>query len=116
MFARFLESTARVCADDERGFLYFSCFIRKACVNCTPRAGLGAPLVSARLDEGSVAQFGDRLLQLGLRVHDDRTVPGDRLLDRLVPIGHLRNGALVRERWLAALDLKNREEYKPTGQ
>jgi hypothetical protein len=37
---------------------------------------------SAALDERSVAQLGDRLLQLRLRVHHDRSVPGHRLLDR----------------------------------
>src|SRR6267142_4343620 len=35
------------------------------------------------LDEGPVIQLRDRLLQLGLGVHHDRPVPGDRLLDRL---------------------------------
>jgi fluoroacetyl-CoA thioesterase len=35
------------------------------------------------LDERSVAQLGDRLLEFGLRVHHDRPVPRDRLLDRL---------------------------------
>ena len=34
----------------------------------------------------AVAQLAHRLLQLGLRVHHDRPVPGDRLLDRLA--GH----------------------------
>src|SRR6516164_3966004 len=38
------------------------------------------------LDEGAVAQFGHGLLQLGLRVHHDRSIPGDWLLDRLA--GH----------------------------
>ena len=33
-----------------------------------------------------VAQFGESLLQLGLRVHHDRPVPGDRLFDWLA--GH----------------------------
>src|SRR5450759_2316108 len=35
------------------------------------------------LDERSVTQLRDRLLQLSLSVHHDRSVPGDRLLDRL---------------------------------
>ena len=35
------------------------------------------------LDEGPLAQFAHRLLQFRLRVHDDRSVPGDRLFDRL---------------------------------
>src|SRR5580658_3364973 len=35
------------------------------------------------LDERAAAQFGKGLLQFGLRVHHDRAVPGDRLLDRL---------------------------------
>ena len=30
-----------------------------------------------------VPQLADGLLQLGLRVHDDRSIPGDRLPDRL---------------------------------
>ena len=34
-------------------------------------------------DEAAVAQLGDGLLQLGLGVHHDRSIPGDRLLDRL---------------------------------
>ncbi len=33
-------------------------------------------------DERPVAQLGDGLLELGLRVHDDGPVPGDRLPDR----------------------------------
>src|SRR3569833_1149219 len=36
-----------------------------------------------RLDERPVAQFCDGLTQLRLCVHDDRSVPGHRLLDRL---------------------------------
>src|ERR1051325_12199155 len=35
------------------------------------------------LDKGAAAQLADRLLQFLLRIHDDRAVPGDRLLDRL---------------------------------
>ena len=35
------------------------------------------------LDERSVAQIGDGLLQFSARVHDDGAVPGYRLLDRL---------------------------------
>src|SRR5262245_54289485 len=35
------------------------------------------------LDERAVAQLQGGLLQLGLGVHHDRPVPGDRLLDRL---------------------------------
>jgi hypothetical protein len=35
------------------------------------------------LDERSAAQLADGLLQLGLGVHHDRAVPGDRLLERL---------------------------------
>ena len=35
------------------------------------------------LDEGAVAEFGDRLPKFVLRVHHDRPVPGDRLGDRL---------------------------------
>ena len=38
------------------------------------------------LDEGAVAQFGYGLLKLRLRVHHDRSVPGDRFLDRFA--GH----------------------------
>ena len=34
-------------------------------------------------DKRTAAQLGERLLQFGLRVHHDRAVPGDRLLDRL---------------------------------
>src|SRR5689334_23649803 len=34
-------------------------------------------------DERAVAQLAHRLVQFGLRVHHDRPVPGDRLLDRL---------------------------------
>src|SRR5258708_33041045 len=45
--------------------------------------GEGAGARSALLDEGPVAQLGDRRLQLRLRVHHDWTIPGDRLLDRL---------------------------------
>ena len=37
-------------------------------------------------DKRTAAQLGERLLQFGLRVHHDRAVPGDRLLDRLA--GH----------------------------
>src|SRR5262245_39719974 len=35
------------------------------------------------LDKRAVLQLGNGLLQLGLGVHHDRPVPGDRLLDRL---------------------------------
>ena len=35
------------------------------------------------LDETAAAQFGHHLLDLGLGVHDDGAVPGDRLADRL---------------------------------
>src|SRR5580700_5854050 len=35
------------------------------------------------LDERAGPQLGKSLLQFGLRVHHDRPVPGDRLLDRL---------------------------------
>src|SRR6201999_2815823 len=35
------------------------------------------------LDERAVTQLADRLLQLALCIHDDWSVPGDRLLDRL---------------------------------
>src|SRR5215475_4799318 len=38
---------------------------------------------SALADERPVAQFGNRLLQLGLGVHHDRAIPRNRLLDRL---------------------------------
>jgi hypothetical protein len=38
---------------------------------------------SPLLDEGAVVQLGEGLPQLGLGVHHDRAVPGDRLLDRL---------------------------------
>jgi hypothetical protein len=38
---------------------------------------------SAMLDEGARLQFVDGLSKLFLRVHHDRAVPGDRLLDRL---------------------------------
>src|SRR6476646_7385533 len=38
------------------------------------------------LDEGAVAQLGYGLLKLRLRVHHDRSVPGDRFLDRFA--GH----------------------------
>ena len=40
----------------------------------------------ALLDERAGAQLADRLAQLLLGVHDDRSVPGDRLLERLA--GH----------------------------
>src|SRR3569623_1519860 len=36
-----------------------------------------------RLDEGAAAQLRNCGLQFGLRVHDDRSVQRDRLLDRL---------------------------------
>ena len=36
-----------------------------------------------RLDEGVALQLAERGLQLFLRVHDDRPLPGDRLADRL---------------------------------
>ena len=42
-----------------------------------------ARLTSPVFDEGAVLQLGDRLLQLGLSVHHDRPIPGDRFLDRL---------------------------------
>jgi hypothetical protein len=35
------------------------------------------------LDKSSIAQLGDGLLQLRLRVHYDRPVPSDRLFNRL---------------------------------
>ena len=38
---------------------------------------------SSALDERSVAQLGNGLLKLSLRIHNDRPVPCDRLLDRL---------------------------------
>jgi hypothetical protein len=37
----------------------------------------------AVLDEGSVLELPQRLLQFGLAIHHNRTVPGDRLLQRL---------------------------------
>ena len=46
------------------------------------------------LDERPVAQLGDGLLQLVLGVHDDRPVPGDRLLDRLA--GHQQEADALR--------------------
>src|SRR5262245_24379697 len=53
-------------------------------VNAACRAHrTGRRASSPVLDEGAVAQLAHRLLQLGLRVHHDRAVPGDRLLDRL---------------------------------
>src|SRR5215510_16525097 len=53
---------------------------------CSQRGPLSSNAVwsrSAVLDERAVAQLGDRLLELGLRVHHDRAVPGDGFLDRL---------------------------------
>jgi hypothetical protein len=35
----------------------------------------------AVLDEGSVIEFGDGLTQFVLRIHHDRTVPGDGLFE-----------------------------------
>src|SRR2546430_1837945 len=46
-------------------------------------SALVSRLASALLDERAFVQFGEGLLQLGLGVHHDRAIPGDRLLDRL---------------------------------
>src|SRR5579862_6641399 len=43
-------------------------------------ARYGAPILA---DESAVAQLCESLLQLGLAVHHDRSIPGDRFLDRL---------------------------------
>src|SRR5262249_9768309 len=43
----------------------------------------GTLMRSPLLDERAVVQLGEGLPQLGLGIHHDRTVPGDRLLDRL---------------------------------
>src|SRR2546429_4939298 len=51
---------------------------------------------SAVLDEGAVAQLADGGLKLGLGVHHDGTIPGDRLLDRLAPYPHGADALLVR--------------------
>jgi hypothetical protein len=39
------------------------------------------------LDERSVANLGECLLDLALGVHHDRAIPGNRLLDRLADAG-----------------------------
>src|SRR5262249_14158712 len=44
---------------------------------------MSSPCTSPLLDERAVVQLAECLLQLGLRVHHDRSVPGDRLFDRL---------------------------------
>src|SRR5262245_36773308 len=69
--------------------------IQRLC-SCSPGRALGwlpvslwraprawAPRRSALLDERAVLKLEDRLPQLLLRVHHDRPVPGDRLLERL---------------------------------
>ena len=53
-----------------------------------PATLLSAAIVSANellaaLDEGSVLELPQRLLQFGLAIHHNWTVPGDRLLQRL---------------------------------
>src|SRR5471030_1373437 len=39
--------------------------------------------LTAGLDEGAGAHFGDGLTQFVFRIHDDRPVPRDRFFDRL---------------------------------
>ena len=46
-----------------------------------PQAQAG--VINELPDKRAAAQLGERLLQLGLSVHHDRAVPGDRLRDRL---------------------------------
>src|SRR5438105_897141 len=85
----------RIVLDDENSVLHGELMCKSYAVNtCNfveknerDRVTCGPPVSHARisesLDERPIAQLGERLLELRLRVHDDRPIPRDRFLDRL---------------------------------
>src|SRR6185312_4892828 len=83
-----MSRTSRFCTSRSRSSNWWKVSTKRQPIG--PRIEVTEPLRSMKRlgtksipNKSAVLQFGNGLAQLGLRVHDDRAVPGDRFLDRL---------------------------------